>query len=493
MNQDQFFQNSSKLINDFKKLRTSQNQFSDFEIIITKDPQNKQIQKIINCHKAILSCRCDYFQALFQSKMKEYQENKVYFNDISSNIMENIIDYLYTGNIPINSENAIELLISSKKFLLDDQLIQTLNQFIYQNLDPSNITEVLQFASNFNLKGLHRKSIDFISQNFEKVSLTDQILKLTESEILLILNNPKIYPTFSEIELFNTLIKWAQFHLNYIVNPESIENEEQSNQIQKFIAKFIPQIRFCDIDSENIQKISKLEVVPKGVMEDICKFSIAEKEEGMELMEKYNKMGYFIFETRKNTFGKSKIINQNDQQFIYELKKWINNPNFLKKMELGYSGKENGWLSTDFHSRCDNKGEILVLIKTSKDCIFGAYSKVGFVKKETLWKSQMDEIGNIDDPDAFIFSLVNPKGVSLQKFPVKEGLSAIVYSPYCGPDFNDFRVGGYPKEKLLNTVDTSFFGYHFHLPDGMRYYTKASQQYLTGITPCKVVELEVFY
>ena len=56
--------------------------------------------------------------------------------------------------------------------------------------------------------------------------------------------------------------------------------------------------------------------------------------------------------------------------FMKQLKKWLEEK---CKWNLCYRASRDGWRSQDFHSRCDNKGPTIVLVKAN-DCIFGGYT-----------------------------------------------------------------------------------------------------------------------
>ncbi|KAJ5074591.1 hypothetical protein M0811_01222 [Anaeramoeba ignava] len=241
--------NLEKLSNDLKNLFQNQNQneneeesYFDFEIICE---QNKISFKT---HKSILSSRSEYFKTLFKSKMKEYQENKLILKDVSSSILFSILNYFYSGKIEINLENAIQILIFSSKYLIDD-LIQICSKFIKKNLQIETIIDVI---------------------------------KLSES-----------------------------------------------------------------------MKINKL----------------------LESFEHYNK-----------------------------LKKWINDDKFFSNLILIYSAKIDGFDCRKWHDRCDNQENLLVLIKTKDNFIFGGFTQVGFTTDKSEWENDRGYgWGNIPDPNAFIF------------------------------------------------------------------------------------------
>jgi len=70
------------------------------------------------------------------------------------------------------------------------------------------------------------------------------------------------------------------------------------------------------------------------------------------------------------------------------------------KLQLLYRASRDGWKGMDFHSRCDNKGATITVIKRTDQSgnvlgrIFGGYADVA-------WNSN----GVVTDPSAFVFSM----------------------------------------------------------------------------------------
>lgn len=65
--------------------------------------------------------------------------------------------------------------------------------------------------------------------------------------------------------------------------------------------------------------------------------------------------------------------------------------------KLVYRGSRDGFGAKDFHNNCDGVTNTLTVVKATSGYIFG-----GFVEKP--WSSTF---GSLDDPKAFIFSMVN--------------------------------------------------------------------------------------
>ncbi|KAJ5068729.1 hypothetical protein M0811_02672 [Anaeramoeba ignava] len=192
---------------------------------------------------------------------------------------------------------------------------------------------------------------------------------------------------------------------------------------------------------------------------------------------------YFI----ENQFSDSEIIQ--DIEYIYKLKEWINDNYFFSKMKKGYSIKQNGSSSQNWHSAVDGKGKTLVIIKTKDNFIFGGFTQVGFNAN----------IGYISDPNAFIFSLRNDKNNRKpEKFTIQEGEDkyALLSNLNNGPIFGF----GYKKADFCLYSDFyqhggySNFGFKYNMPDGMKWESNESQSYLAGSYKSWAVdELETYF
>ncbi|KAJ5072794.1 hypothetical protein M0811_09240 [Anaeramoeba ignava] len=178
----------------------------------------------------------------------------------------------------------------------------------------------------------------------------------------------------------------------------------------------------------------------------------------------------------------STILNE---EYLINLQKWIPNQNFFKLCKLGFSTKNDGFNTNDFHQKSDDKGETLVLIKTEKGFVFGGYTSVGF-KHFSLSKSVMDypyQYFSYPDNFSFLFTLKNPYNFPPSKFPLqKKDFPYAIYS--CNYSYGSFAFGlslessgfvhqGNLKADLLfnstwNHV-YSDFGINYQLPPGFTY------------------------
>ena len=137
---------------------------------------------------------------------------------------------------------------------------------------------------------------------------------------------------------------------------------------------------------------------------------------------------------------KSKSFNETSSIINNEYKKqniiidWIKSK--VKKgiinFELIFKMSIHGYSSYDFHKYCDNAGPTLILIKTTKDKIFGGFTPLN-------WKEENEKGIKFDENDeTFIFSLNLMKKYDMLDFKGKE---AIKCWNKMGPVFsNDFGL-----------------------------------------------------
>ncbi|KAJ5075441.1 pep-cterm sorting domain-containing protein [Anaeramoeba ignava] len=481
--------NLEKLSNDLKNLFQNQNQnqkeeesYFDFEIFCE---ENKISFKT---HKSILSSRSQYFKSLFNSKMKEFQENKLILKDFSSSILFPILNYFYSGKIEINSENAIEILMFSSKYLIDE-LIEICSNFIKNNLQIETVIDILKLSERMNLNQLFDFSYQFIFDNFYKFIKTPFFLELEENHLNSILLNDKI--RINEFELFQTIIKWGKHKSN--INQEKELEKQEKEKLQDQISNIIQKIRFIDFSDQQIEDILKEELIPNQISQQLNKLLIIKNQENEEKLKQFiENQNSLIFKTRIE-LNSSTIIQ--DIKQLKQLKEWINDNEFFYKMKKGFSAKKDGFDCKKWHDKVDNKGKTLIIIKTKDNYIFGGFTQVGFTNDKSKWNEDYeDEDGWIKDKNAFLFSLRNDKGDrNPEKFPIKKGQeqTAIYYDLYRGPCFG--ANGGIWLDSNFSPIVTSC-GEFYTNPKGIEPNSDEDQSYLAGSYDEWIVdEIETYF
>ena len=87
------------------------------------------------------------------------------------------------------------------------------------------------------------------------------------------------------------------------------------------------------------------------------------------------------------------------------------------RSSLLYRASRDGWEGKNFHSKCDNKGPTLTVIKCTGGYVFGGYANAAWTSNEN---------GSYQaSPGSFLFSLVSPSGMGPVKMMLKNISNAL--------------------------------------------------------------------
>ena len=282
----------------------------------------------------------------------------------------------------------------------DKQISETIT------IDQDNIRYILHLNSIGNTITF---SLEYNSNNYsKKMPLKD--IKDKESKAIFISHSPKDF-----FEYLKTLSEMKKI---------SVIRKDNS-----VIIKFEFEVMFKkhEIEIELRSKDNNLELLEKEVKE-LKEENILLKKEIEELkteVKEIKKMLNPNFNINRIKIGnKSVIMKENEFDLIHlAIKSRLNKE--VKELKKLYQATIDGDGGINFHSRCDNIPNTLVLIKSAGNRRFGGFTSVQWTSPTSSeWK---------DDPNAFLFSLDKQK-----IYPYKNDKHAI----YCYKDYGPGFGGG---------------------------------------------------
>ena len=186
---------------------------------------------------------------------------------------------------------------------------------------------------------------------------------------------------------------------------------------------------------------------------------------------------------------------------------------FIKNWHLVYRGTRDGFEPGQFHEKCDVLKKSLIIVKTTKNYVFGGYTNAswstplhvgGCNRRISLTHNASCNPSNATsefkkDPDAFLFSLVN----GLEKSCIMKCINpdkAIYSDPRCGPVFgnNDINLldnSSYLSYEGASKIDKNVskirnytnIGENYQLPNEID-----DHHFLAGSINFDLAEMEVF-
>lgn len=124
---------------------------------------------------------------------------------------------------------------------------------------------------------------------------------------------------------------------------------------------------------------------------------------------------------RAEFIAKSSIVK--DAKEYDQLGQWVKEATKTNvKFELLWKGSTDGFKAATFHTKCNNKGPTLTVIKSQHDKVFGGFTSEQWTSANEYKK----------DPTAFIYSLTRGG-----KYAQQLNGNSIDDDPGCGPIFGD--------------------------------------------------------
>ncbi len=190
---------------------------------------------------------------------------------------------------------------------------------------------------------------------------------------------------------------------------------------------------------------------------------------------KFKKNNQKIVTNKENIIDSSILFDKSQIEYLMALCEF----SIDQKWNLIYRASRDGFEAANFHSKCDNKPNTLIIIKSASGNIFGGYTEKTW-NHPASWKA---------DPNSFIFSLMNKFNRPLK---IKcTGNDAIFSSSDYGIIFGDGHTIYISENSNENTKSCSSFGSSYIHPD----YASGSNEaksFLAGSSNFQVIEIEVY-
>ncbi|XP_078359897.1 kelch-like protein 23 [Oculina patagonica] len=161
--------------------------------------------RIVPVHKNVLAAVSCYFQGLFRSDMKEVHENNVDFGMISETVVNELLNFIYSGKISITSDNVRSLLQASDYLLIDH-----LRTTIVASFKGSNFWHIFDLLKSFSCPyEINADVLQWTRSHYWEITQSDEFLDITEEDLKWFLSNDDI--VCSETQMLESLIRWYKY------------------------------------------------------------------------------------------------------------------------------------------------------------------------------------------------------------------------------------------------------------------------------------------
>ncbi|ELU03120.1 hypothetical protein CAPTEDRAFT_73122, partial [Capitella teleta] len=166
----------------------------------------------IPCHKLVLMAASPFFATMFQSDMKESKQPEVQLGFSDAATIKMLVDYFYSGNIVITSDNVMELVAASEFLCLAD-LKKHLGSFMIKTIKAANCIKLYMLSHKYSLGNLIPPCLKYILSHFSEVFReSDDFLNLSEEQLVTVLSDDGLV-TQNEDFVFHSVDRWVKADL----------------------------------------------------------------------------------------------------------------------------------------------------------------------------------------------------------------------------------------------------------------------------------------
>jgi len=163
-------------------------------------------------HRSILAAGSPYFRGLFTNDMKEKILMECKLDQLQAEIMEQLLSYIYTGNVTLSEEN-VQSLVAAADYLLIQSLKDIGCQFLQSLLSPTRCFSLRDFAEKYSCDSLKSSATSYIVKHFTEACDTEAFKSVDYRVYTEIIARDDLEVSREE-DVYETLITWVKHDLD---------------------------------------------------------------------------------------------------------------------------------------------------------------------------------------------------------------------------------------------------------------------------------------
>uniref|UniRef100_A0A3B4VAQ3 Kelch-like family member 41a n=1 Tax=Seriola dumerili TaxID=41447 RepID=A0A3B4VAQ3_SERDU len=261
----------------------------------------------IPCHRLILAACSPYFRELYFSEDgKEADKTEVVLENLDPNILEVIVNYMYSAEIDINDDNVQDILSVANRFQIPSVFTVCVN-YLQKKLSKKNCLAIYRLGLMLNCARLAIAARDYIADRFETIVKDEDFLELAPPELFAIIGADALNVDKEEM-VFELLMRWIRKD-----KEKRIKSLQEAFECIRF--RLLPEKYFKEkVEKDDLIKADPELVKKLKVIKDAFAGKLPEKKKGQggEEGEEGKLPGYLNDERRYGMYAKDMLLMIND-------------------------------------------------------------------------------------------------------------------------------------------------------------------------------------
>ena len=223
-----------------------------FNDVIIKTDNNQNI----SANRMVLSCYSEYFDKMFKSQMKEQYQHSVEVKGVDGKTLQVLIDYIYSGQITINSDNVMSL-VASADYLQLDEVKEFCFDFMEFLITSDNCFTILNIADLYRSNLLKVKVYEFIGRNYKAVTKSSGFKNLSKADLIFCTSMLDL-DRVKQNALCQSILEWTKY--NKIIRSTELAGLLKLIDFTKLSIDYLQIFVSNDLIQENLKCVTLLNV-----------------------------------------------------------------------------------------------------------------------------------------------------------------------------------------------------------------------------------------
>ncbi|XP_026202883.1 kelch-like protein 7 [Anabas testudineus] len=160
-------------------------------------------------HRVVLAAASHFFSLMFTTRMMESMSHEVELRSAEPEIIELLIEFIYTARISVNSSNVQSLLDAANQYQIEP-VKKMCVEFLKGQIDATNCLGISALADCMDCPELKAAAEDFFQLHFTEVYKLDEFLQLDVSQLTHLLHQDKL-TVRAEAQIYDAAVRWLKY------------------------------------------------------------------------------------------------------------------------------------------------------------------------------------------------------------------------------------------------------------------------------------------
>ncbi|NWW80448.1 KLH29 protein, partial [Climacteris rufus] len=197
------FSQQNEMLKELNQQRRAK-EFTDLKIIV----EGKEFE----VHQNVLASCSLYFKDLIKRSPRDSSRSgeklELAMSNLTADVLELLLEFVYTGSLIIDSANAKTLLEAASKFQFHT-FCKVCVSFLEKQLTASNCLGILAMAEAMQCTELYNMAKAYALQIFPEVANQEEILNISKDDFISYMSNDSLNTKAEEL-VYETVIKWIK-------------------------------------------------------------------------------------------------------------------------------------------------------------------------------------------------------------------------------------------------------------------------------------------